>query len=109
MNGESRTSNFENSGVGVVFFLTCSARTDHNSSSMRSLYSLFLLLSACIYAQPAAMSMGGHKTFLAVPMVGAGTWEDPKRPAFMKESGVSFRYQVSDDGTMALEIGRAHV
>lgn len=39
---------------------------------------------------------------LTVPMVGAGTWADPKRPAFVRELGIPFRYEVSDDGTMAL-------
>ena len=43
-------------------------------------------------------------------MVGAGTWADPKRPAFVREAGVPFRYQVSDDGTMALvEVRRKKV
>ena len=53
-------------------------------------------------AQNARIGEGGAKTMLAVPMVGTGTWEDPKRPAFVRESGVPFRFQVSDDGTMAL-------
>ena len=63
---------------------------------------LFLALYPGLFAQPAAVGRGGHKTFLTVPMVGTGSWEDPKRPAFLKESGISFRYQVSDDGTMAI-------
>ena len=53
-------------------------------------------------AQNVRFGEGGGKTLLAVPMVGAGTWADPKRPAFVREAGVPFRYQVSDDGTMAL-------
>lgn len=50
------------------------------------------------------MTGGGAapKALLVVPMTGAGTWEDPKRPAIVGESGAPFRYQVSDDGTMAL-------
>ncbi len=35
-------------------------------------------------------------------MVGKGTWEDPKRPAIVREAGVPFSFQSSDDGTMAL-------
>jgi hypothetical protein len=53
-------------------------------------------------AQNIRVGETNGKRLLAVPMVGAGTWEDPKRPAFVRESGVPFRYQVSDDGTMAL-------
>ena len=62
------------------------------------LFTLFVTLSA----QNARIGESGAKTMLAVPMVGTGTWADPKRPAFVRESGVPFRFQVSDDGTMAL-------
>lgn len=64
-----------------------------------------LLISICLVplsAQNARIGAGSGKTLLAVPMIGAGTWADPKRPAFVRESGVSFRYQLSDDGAMAL-------
>jgi len=53
-------------------------------------------------AQPARVGGGGERAFATVPMVGAGTWEDPKRPAFVTEAGIAFRYQVSDDGKTAL-------
>ena len=62
------------------------------------LFTLFVTLSA----QNARIGESRAKTMLAVPMVGTGTWADPKRPAFVRESGVPFRFQVSDDGTMAL-------
>ena len=39
---------------------------------------------------------------LVVPMVGSGTLEDPKRPAFVREAGVAYRYQLSDDGASAI-------
>jgi hypothetical protein len=48
------------------------------------------------------MGGSGVKALLTVPMIGAGTWDDPRRPALVREAGVGFRYQVSDDGTMAL-------
>jgi len=70
--------------------------------NMRSLTSLILVAVVTLSAQNMRVGEGGSKTLLAVPMVGSGTWEDPKRPAFVREAGVSFRYQVSDDGTMAL-------
>jgi hypothetical protein len=63
---------------------------------------MFFIVSITCLAQSA--KIGGHdaKTLLAVPMIGSGTWEDPKRPAFVRESGVPFRYELSDDGKMAL-------
>ena len=60
------------------------------------------ILLMTLSAQNVRFGEGSGKTLLAVPMVGAGTWADPKRPAFVREAGVPFRYQVSDDGTMAL-------
>lgn len=69
---------------------------------MRPFLALFSLLILPVIGQSLLVGEGGGKRLLAVPMVGAGTWEDPKRPAIVVESGVPFRYQVSDDGTMAL-------
>jgi hypothetical protein len=69
------------------------------------MWKLFVLLSFLIVtcvAQNARMGEGNGKILLAVPMVGAGTWADPKRPAHVREAGVPYRFQVSDDGTMAL-------
>lgn len=53
-------------------------------------------------AQPARMGGGGEQALVTVPMVGKGTWKDPRRPAFVAEAGIAYRYQVSDDGSTAL-------
>ncbi|MBI2685177.1 MAG: hypothetical protein HYX27_02595 [Acidobacteria bacterium] len=55
-----------------------------------------------LFSQPARIGGAGQKAFLQAPVVGSGSWEDPKRPAFVKESGVPFRFQLSDDGKMAI-------
>ena len=72
---------------------------------MRVSLFLFLFLiggNHVVQAQNARIGEARGKVLLTVPMVGSGTWADPKRPAFVREAGVPFRYQVSDDGTMAL-------
>ena len=69
---------------------------------MRTTISLLSNLLMTLSAQNVRFGEGSGKTLPAAPRAGAGTWEDPKRPAFVRESGVPFRYQVSDDGTMAL-------
>jgi hypothetical protein len=69
---------------------------------MRPLYRLLLVLFVILSTFPSVFAEGGGKMLLTVPMVGAGTWEDPKRPAFVRETGVPFRYQVSDDGATAI-------
>src|SRR5258708_40078275 len=63
-----------------------------------------LLLSSGLCAQQRPLAFGGtsDRAFIAVPMVGTGTWADPKRPAYVKEAGLSVRYHLSDDGKMAL-------
>jgi hypothetical protein len=54
-------------------------------------------------ARKAARVGGNGERFLVlVPMVGAGTFADPRRPAFLREAGVAFRYQLSDDGATAI-------
>jgi hypothetical protein len=63
---------------------------------------LLLALGMLLPAQNPRLSGGGAKTLLVVPMIGSGTYSDPKRPAFVREAGLPFRMQVSDDGTMAL-------
>ena len=60
------------------------------------------LFIAVLSAQNIRMGTAGERVFLTAPMVGRGSTEDPKRPAFVREAGVEFRYLVSDDGTMAL-------
>jgi hypothetical protein len=69
---------------------------------MRLLLVINTLLFVTLSAQSVRMGIGTGKVLLVTPMVGVGTMEDPKRPAFVRESGVPFRYQLSDDGTMAL-------
>lgn len=39
---------------------------------------------------------------MVVPIVGKGTWEDPRRPAYVKEMGAEYRWVESDDGRMAI-------
>lgn len=65
-------------------------------------YCLLVSVLVALSASNSLRAQGGGKTVLTVPMVGAGTWEDPKRPAFVRETGVPFRYQVSDDGATAI-------
>ncbi len=62
----------------------------------------FVAYLSLLSGQNIRVGRAGQKALLAVPMVGTGTWADPKRPAFVRESGAPFRFQVSDDGTMAL-------
>jgi hypothetical protein len=77
---------------------------------------LFIGLS---HAQRLDRSQVGERVLAIVPMVGTGTYEDPRRPAFVpspseaasaerdgyREEGkglVSFAYETSDDGRFAL-------
>jgi hypothetical protein len=53
-----------------------------------------------------------HRVLAVVPIVGKGTWDDPKRPMFAPLPGqksptdrsgiIAYQHQVSDDGTLAL-------
>ncbi|MBL8241702.1 MAG: hypothetical protein JNM66_30025 [Bryobacterales bacterium] len=79
------------SGVGVII-----------NFSMLRFSLLFLVFVAGAAGQNGRMDGGGERAHIAVPMTGAGTYEDPRRPAFVREAGIPYRYQVSDDGTMAL-------
>jgi hypothetical protein len=65
---------------------------------------VFAILALCFVlpAQNPRLNGGGAKTWMVVPMIGAGTYSDPRRPAFVREAGVPFQMQLSDDGTMAL-------
>ena len=65
---------------------------------------VYLAICLSLLGQTAHIGGSGTKAFLTLPVVGSGTWADPKRPAFVKESGVPFRYTLSDDGTMAIVV-----
>ena len=67
---------------------------------MRYLFAVLSLVA--LYAQSARVGGNGERFLVLVPMVGAGTFQDPKRPAFLREAGVAFRYQLSDDGATAI-------
>lgn len=69
---------------------------------MRLFVAIICLYSLPSFAENVRIGEASGAVLIAVPMEGKGTWDDPKRPAFVRESGVPFRYQVSDDGTMAL-------
>jgi hypothetical protein len=74
----------------------------HNLELMIRRYWLFCVFCLSLFGQPVHIGSVGQKAYLQVPVVGSGSWEDPKRPAFVKESGVPFRFQLSDDGKMAI-------
>ncbi|MEZ5404507.1 MAG: hypothetical protein R2729_32815 [Bryobacteraceae bacterium] len=70
------------------------------------------LLTACaaVFGQPTVSPFNwGERSLLVVPMTGAGTNENPRRPLLMPGRGeelpagiVSIRYEESDDGKFAL-------
>ena len=62
-------------------------------------------------AQPRVDFMNMHERIIAVvPVIGSGTYEDPKRPLFApsgKESVpglISWSWQASDDGKLAIDL-----
>ena len=68
-----------------------------------------LLSPSLLSAQPKVDSNNLHERVIAVvPLTGAGTYADPKRPLFTPRPGenapdiVSFRYELSDDGKFAI-------
>jgi hypothetical protein len=61
---------------------------------------LLRILPMAAQSVPSRAATG--RTLLTVPVTGRGTWDDPKRPAFVKEAGVAFQFTLSDDGTMAI-------
>ncbi|MEZ5356660.1 MAG: hypothetical protein R2762_28825 [Bryobacteraceae bacterium] len=75
-------------------------------------WSLVLWGGSALLAQPKVSPANwGERGLAVVPMVGAGTFEDPKRPLGMPKPGehsrdgsgvISYRYEVSDDGQSAL-------
>ncbi|MGH9428437.1 MAG: hypothetical protein ACRD2L_19295, partial [Terriglobia bacterium] len=73
----------------------------------------FVLGQAAVAQQRADGRLGYERLVAVVPMVGAGTFEDPRRPAYVpaaRDLGkkpqptdiLAFTYQVSDDGQFAL-------
>jgi hypothetical protein len=76
--------------AGILYFI------------MRSLIAFLWMSLSVLPAQSARLGERSGKALMAAPMIGAGTWEDPRRPAFVQEARIPFQYQVSDDGTMAL-------
>lgn len=63
-----------------------------------------LIANGLLYPQAVGLSTsgGGARGLITVPMIGSGTWEDPKRPAYVTEARIPFQYQLSDDGATAL-------
>lgn len=54
----------------------------------------------------AQMNWTGPKAFGVVPIVGKGTWEDPRRPDLPQGAAANYRWLPSDDGRWAIvEIG----
>ena len=87
----------------------------------RSAIGLFVfLIIGSAYSQPLpVMELGHERVLLIVPMVGAGTPGDPRRPMGIPAGGiasdtpVNFRYVCSDDGKTAIVLlsaqQRAHI
>ena len=73
--------------------------------------SLLAFLTPTFAQHDSAVHARKERIVAIVPMVGAGTWDDPKRPMFVPgrqeargaTPGITaFRYQVSDDGRFAI-------
>ena len=84
---------------------------------MRALVCLLsaVLLSGSAFAQQRVMPGNTRERVLCVvPLVGAGTWADPKRPLFAPNPGeaspiTGYSWQPSDDGRFAIvEFVAAH-
>jgi len=78
-------------------------------SFMRFLLGALMVLTLCgpAVAQKGAGGGWAERLILVVPMIGAGTFEDPVRPALALEQlgsqdGVGYRYEVSDDKRSAI-------
>ena len=68
-------------------------------------FHLFLVVVGLVssaFGQPPRVGGSGEKTLVIVPMTGAGTWADPRRPALPPDIGAAFRYVLSDDGNSAV-------
>lgn len=73
--------------------------------------SLLALLTPAFAQHGSPVHVRTERIVAIVPMIGAGTWDDPKRPMFVPGRGearsatpgiTSFRYQVSDDARFAI-------
>ena len=72
---------------------------------------IVLFFSLALHAQPK-VDAGNlyHRVIGIVPMIGKGTWDDPKRPMFAPVNAtptdrtgiIAYQHQPSDDGTMAI-------
>jgi hypothetical protein len=71
---------------------------------------LVLGAKALLGQQPVDSKHLNERVLVIVPLVGAGTYQDPKRPLFAPESGEkddsdgvqSFEWQPTDDGQFAI-------
>jgi hypothetical protein len=72
---------------------------------------IFLLCGACVFAQDRVDSRNRHERIIAVvPITGAGTYADPRRPLFAPapnaargEQGIlEYQWTPSDDGNYAV-------
>lgn len=79
------------------------------TAGLACLFFLFFLFSSISAAQYRVDDRNRHEKVIAVvPMVGAGTYADPKRPLFAPasldgQSGiVGYSFQMSDDGKFAI-------
>lgn len=73
-----------------------------------------LLLCTCVSGQSRRVDPGQmyERIYAIVPMIGSGTWADPKRPMFVPPPSqmkpgdrtgiIAFHQQTSDDGKFAL-------
>lgn len=66
------------------------------------LFTLICAVGVTVLSQNAHIGGARGKALLTVPMVGTGKWDDPKRPALVREAGVPFQFQLSDDGQTAI-------
>ena len=79
---------------------------------LRAAAALFLSVTALSAQQAVDTSHLYHRVLARVPMVGKGTFEDPKRPMFAPAPGdvkpgdrsgiIAYQFQMSDDGQTAL-------
>jgi len=78
-------------------------------SFMRFLLGALMVLTLCgpVAAQKGVGGGWAERLIVVVPMIGAGTFDDPVRPALGLEQlgsldGVGYRYEVSDDQRSAI-------
>ncbi len=66
------------------------------------IFTLIFAAGVTVLSQNAHIGGAQGKALLTVPMIGTGKWDDPKRPALVREAGVPFQFQISDDGQTAI-------